>query len=224
MNNCVNSNNFNICNSNNTSFCNGIGLNYSSVGIRPYCFKDLCNQCGKCFCCNCCSCCPGVPTGPLPPLPPMPPLPPLPPMPPIPPRPMGSFGQFMAQPQMLNSGQVYVINNINIQGDAIEYDPGTNTILLKPNTIYNYAYMTEIMTLGGLDRDLINFLVLDNAIIPGSQVSELGVLAGVPTVLQANGQFVTGNVQGRLFLVFSTNPDRGQAMTSATITITEILP
>lgn len=215
MNNCISMSELNSCVCNN-SYYDQNGTNYCCRGIKPYCSSDCCNQCGKCFCCNCCCCCcPIVPTGPMPPMPPLPPIPP--------PIPGGNFAQFNAPTQVLDDGELYRFNLINIQGDPVQFDPATGHIILKPNTTYRYSYVTETILQGVVPSDLENALVLNNASILGTESTANNVQPGVLTVLQSNGQFVSTPNQNILRLGFSTNPPV-QGETSATLTIEEVLP
>lgn len=152
------------------------------------------------------------------PAPPIPqPLPPIPPMPPLPPGPLRGFGEFRAPIQQLDSGDFYVFNTVAIQGNEIEHMDGTTQILLTPNTTYQFNYITD--TVLAVNSAGIAIVFDLNGVHLQNTVTEVdNIIAGVPVMTQANGQFMTGNNPGILQVRFISQPGN-IGSTNATLTL-----
>lgn len=161
-----------------------------------------------------------VPVDSTTPVPPMP-LPPL-PIPPFPPGPIISRAQFIAQPRQVMRPDFYVFDHLNLEGPDIQHVNGTSEIILTPNKIYEFDWITE--SLFGVDMNFRSGSVLkinNNIILPGSLSTVIGN-GLTPIIAQGNLRYMILPGQNVITLENVSVPNMVNT-SEATLTITEIL-
>lgn len=165
-----------------------------------------------------------VPTGSVPLNPIVPVLPPL-PMPPFPVGPMiGSRALFRAPTNLLTSGDDYMWNTELLEGDAIEHVDGSISISLKPNTTFEYSFIS--LTTNRMDEEIQAGAVL--LLAEDGTPRDIGfnfVMGnGLNNIMvEISRRFTTRNAPVTFNITFALFSASRQGFTEATLMLAEIL-